>query len=693
MLTPVRPQVLTHAWDHRYGDDSNDPSRGFSVGPAVGTLSPSDSHTPSSSVPSLYFLPAIHYVHAFEVQNDNYDEADHQHENEDENEIFTSQGPNGSTDMAYSYMGIDIDRGDSNHSGIESNHEEGDGNSLEDGSRSQSSNNNVNTYNSDNSSNTNVSRGRVGSPYRGRERGSDSNSGSNRRHFPSSGCSDLASCVVQLPVAEPLQDPVPGPAQDPPEKTIQEALASLPPMTSTLDPTLLPVLLTPSISTSALEETNLQSPVLPSSTLQLASSTSNHQSSAAQALSPPPSLTTSPVLPLVIPHTPATSTTTLSSSLSPIDSIVTDSGMPSPRFLLSSPPSSPPRIAAVHDHLHRNPNEVDFEVERSIDLPRGLEQYGMIRPRTSSSRPSTTPRMTSMWAFFGVVFLITSIIALYDTTFIIRISNGFYNGGFRTNSNNFGDENNLSSNENVDNRAIGINPLLMEMDQFINLISGNGVEDSAFSPIPVSPFFIHNELRSMEGSTSDGSEIEQVLSVHRNNEIDSLVIDNFLLDVDDDHQNYDDIDHDIAASGNNVLDGESIEEHSLRMFHETLLRMSEEVEIARVIDTGGNMNVNMNIDVHIGNLDSATTVMTNGPRDRDEEVESGEREIDIEGEGLLTQRSNGNSNRHIWNSARRSLAQLLTTFIHLHDYDSASGGTILYPEGAGEHSMVTSEKI
>ena len=406
--TPVRPQVLTHAWNINESSDRHFAETGGQTASSFNDV---------SSQSSIYFLPAIQYVEAYEIQTENDDENEIQIEND--TQIQSTEQLADSTDIPYSNH---IDNGSIQDDLNRSNEEES---SFHD-------NDNVNT-----------SRGRVGSPYRGRERGSGS--GSNRRNPSTAVYMERNRCTGQLPVAEAVHDPS--------EKTLEETLTSLPPIQ---DPTSTPSSTLPlSLPTVVVDEApslSLTLAVSENMTLIPESEPSSplHLSTVVQSLTPSQS---SFSLTLLAPPV-STTTTTLSIPTLPeateLNFEVQD--------LIFPPPSSPSSSSSSRRSIRGNINLT--EGEGRIDVMQLTDQSNMSRSQTSDSRPSET---ISTWLIFVSLLFITVIIAIFGITAVsVRTNNGIDSNSFQPILRDR--ESNLLSTWNANNLVIENYPILTETD-------------------------------------------------------------------------------------------------------------------------------------------------------------------------------------------------------------------------------------
>ena len=137
-----------------------------------------------------------------------------------------------------------------------------------------------------------------------------------------------------------------------------------------------------------------------------------------------------------------------------------------------------------------------------------------------------------------------------------------------------------------------------------------------------------------------------------------------------------------------ILDGESIEEHAFRVSHEIASR-NEETE--RSGSTGGDPLIHIytdsNIYSHIDiDIDVDSTILGNGSGvDSTGEEEYGVRVTSTQSNNEIENGiENGIENTDLWIRVRGFLVQVLSTFRHLHDTDSASDGILFYPDFCSE---------
>ena len=653
--TPVRPQVLTHAWNINESSDRHFAETGGQTASSFNDV---------SSQSSIYFLPAIQYVEAYEIQTENDDENEIQIEND--TQIQSTEQLADSTDIPYSNH---FDNGSIQDELSRSNEEES---SFHD-------NDNVNT-----------SRGRVGSPYRGRERGSGS--GSNRRNPSTAVYMERNRSTGQLPVAEAVHDPS--------EKTLEETLTSLPPIqdpTSTPSPTLplsLPTVVvdeTPPLSLTLAVSENLT--LIPESE----PSSSLHLSTVVQSLTPSQS---SFSLTLLAPPVSTTTTTPSIPTLPEATELNVEV-----QDLIFPPPSSPSSSSSSSSRRSIRGNITLTEGEEKIDVMQLTDQSNMSRSQTSDSRPSET---ISTWLIFVSLLFITVIIAIFGITAVsVRTNNGIDSNSFQPILRNR--ESNLLSTWDANNLAIENYPILTETDFTEDPLSGNLLVENDPQITVLSFDTDFDLLRSIQ-------EIQIITETHTENDENEysqvggingfgpsrIDYNEFATDITNGNYDRNSIDNgdrislegsfadDIILSENNILNGESIEEHAFRMSHESALR-NEETE--RSGSTGGDPLIHIYTDSNIDtqtdiDIDVDSTILGNGSGvDSTGEEEYGvrvtltqsnnENEIEI---GI----ENGIENTDLWIRVRGFLVQVLSTFRHLHDTDSASDGILFYPDFCSE---------
>ena len=636
VYTPVRPQVLTHAWNINNSCNRNFAETGGQTVSSFNDTSPQSSH---------YLLPAIQYVEAYEIETENYDENEMQIESD--TQLHPTEPLVDSTDTPTSNHvdGVDIQDDPNRSNEVESRLHDVD---------------NINTI-----------RGRVGSPYRGRERGSDSGSGSNRRNHPNAVYSERTGCTGQLPVAEAFQDPS--------VKTLEESQTSLPPIQDTTplpplplstavfeEPPPVSLPLTLSMNLTLIPQSEPSSPLhLPTVPQSLAESlTPSHSSSALTLLAPPVS-TSSPSIP--------TLTEAISLNLEVHD----------PSSLRSSSPSS--------SSLRSIRQDGNLTVEDGrVDAMEILDQPDMSRFQTSRPRSS---EMTSTWLIFVSLLFVSGMIAIFGISAVtVRTNNGIGFNGFQPILRNY--ENNLFPIRNSNNLLIENNRILSEMDVTAALSSGillvendrQGIELSSYTDSHLSSSMhneqeihiiteSHSENDENEYSRIDGIEGLSTSGLNYNEFVTEIVTGNYdRISIDDVTVSSDDsFADDTTVSENNILNGETIEEHVFGMFQEVVLR-NEEIERSRNMGIEALNYINIDIDI-----DSVDTVLDSHQRVESTREEEG---VQVTSDQISNENESDNEieNNDLWISVRGFMVQVLSTFRHLHDSDSASDGMLYYPD-------------
>ena len=345
------------------------------------------------------------------------------------------------------------------------------------------------------------------------------------------------------------------------------------------------------------------------------------------------------------------------------------------------------------------------EGEERIDVMQLTDQSNMSRSQTSDSRPSET---ISTWLIFVSLLFITVIIAIFGITAVsVRTNNGIDSNSFQPIPRDR--ESNLLSTWNANNLVIENYPILTETDFTADPLSGNLLDEndpqitvlSFDTDFDLLPSIQEIQTITETHTENDENEYSQVGGI---NGFGPSRIDynEFATDITNGNYDRNSIDNgdrislegsfadDITLSENNILDGESIEEHAFRMSHEIALR-NEETE--RSGSTGGDPLIHIYTDSNIDtqtdiDIDVDSTILGNGSGvDSTGEEEYGvrvtstqsnnENEIEI---GI----ENGIENTDLWIRVRGFLVQVLSTFRHLHDTDSANDGILFYPDFCSE---------